>query len=479
MMTKMMIAFLSAFCLLGLTKGNEQKDYQWDDPIDYDYDDDYQDDNSTHQVEENEILEIPVITTKPLNIVTDVGTSFRLPCMMDNLPAGLSVIWRRPDTKTKDIITTGDTIINAEYKKRVEIEISNRGSILIVGAAKVEDAGEYECDLGVQKHKHPTSVTHTVSIRVAPSIISDSEAYIETEAGKDVVLECKGTGTPTPTVKWTKAKGKMPDGRAEVLGEKLVISNVNRHHAGHYKCTAHNGFSKSASKEIEVRVMYKPEILVEEVFIHTRAGNKAELVCSVHGFPRPEVTWTKDGQPIVQKAQKIKIQNINHKHSLIVSSVAKSDFGLYACHATSDKGTASKTLEISGLAGPADFSSDPAGSDKKSYVLDWTVVSYTPVTSFRVDTRILGTTAWTEHTVTPNPDGAYHFKGKLFLKEIPEAERFEARVLSRNEEGWNKPNKMFNFATLGAEPKQEGVTGGSTTIVPSILIAMLAAKLIF
>jgi len=469
---------------VALAQGNKLGDYQYDQyngAIDYDYNNhDYQDQDSTKtnevEVVEDVITVLPKITSQPENIVTDIGTSFRLPCLMDNLPEQISVIWRRPDTAKKEIVAIGSLAYN-NYKDRVEIETTEKGSVLIVGVATVEDAGQYECDLAVDNQKGG-SVTHTVSIRVAPKIVSEVESYIEAEVGKDVELECKGTGTPQPTVKWTKASGKMMDGRKEVVGEKLLISNINRHHAGHYKCTAENGFSKSATKEVEVRVLYAPEIVVEEVFIHTKAGKKAELVCSVHGFPRPEVKWTKDGQPVSEQANKIKIQNINHKHSLIISSVAKSDFGSYTCHAKSERGQAEKTIEISGLAKPAEFTSAPAGKQKTKYLLEWKVRSYTPVTSFRVETRILGTDAWQEHIQKPHADGAYHYAGKLLLKDLAAAERYEARVMARNEEGWNKQSKIFNYATLGAEPKQEGVISSSSKLLPSLLLILIAAKIL-
>lgn len=104
----------------------------------------------------------------------------------------------------------------------------------------------------------------------------------------------------------------------------------------------------------------------------------------------------------------------------------------------------------SGLAGPAEFKSKAEGGDETSFLLEWTVVSYTPVTAFRVETRPEGVTAWTEATATPIEDGPYHWAGKLFLKNLEAAQRFEARVSGRNEEGWSKPAPVFHFATLGA-----------------------------
>lgn len=474
------LGFLTALIVLQ-TSGNKVPEYQYADDA-YAYDDyaDYVDDNTTKITQETALTVNPVIISESENIVVDLGTTIRLPCMVDQLPKEISLIWKRPDTTKNQILAIGDYIQITEYQSRANVEITDKGSVLNIGVATVEDAGEYQCEIGVPGRESAGSVKHTVSIRVAPSITSHSETYIEAEKGQQVLMECTGKGLPEPTVKWTRVgKGKMPDGREEIVGEEFVIRNVNRHHAGVYRCTADNGFSKPAAKDIELRVMYKPEIVVEELFIHTKTGNEAELVCNVHGMPRPKLEWRKDGQPIKEDKNKIKFQNVHTKHSLIISSVEKEDFGLYSCHAASEKGSATQTLEISGLAGSAEFKSKAEGLEETSFLLEWTVVSYSPVTAFRVETRPEGVTTWTEATATPIEDGPYHWAGKLFLKNIESAQRFEARVSGRNEEGWSKPNPVFHFATLGAEPKQEGITGGSSSLVPAVscLLSILVARL--
>jgi hypothetical protein len=58
-----------------------------------------------------------------------------------------------------------------------------------------------------------------------------------------------------------------------------------------------------------LRVLFKPEIEVEEVFIHTKAGNEVELVCTVHAVPHATVLWKKDGQPISATADRIKVDS--------------------------------------------------------------------------------------------------------------------------------------------------------------------------
>jgi len=456
-MARLIVIGALVFNAFLLVAGNSLSDYQYDE---YEYEDykDY-DDEKLPSKEEKELHVTPEFVTESKKIIVDKGTTIRLECMFDHLPGDINVIWKRPDTKKNSILAIGASIHDQDYTSRANVEINEKGSVLSIGAAEMDDAGEYQCGLGVPGQG---SLKHFVSIRVPPEISSHSDTFIETEKGKQVMMECKGTGTPTPTLEWTKiGKGKMPGGEKKIKGENFIIKKVDRHHAGVYRCTADNGFSKAASKDIELRVLYKPEIEVQEVFIHTRAGNEAELVCNVHGMPKPEVEWKKDGQSITE-SNKLKFQKEHSKHSLIILSVEKADFGKYTCYARSERGVTSQTLEISGTVGEAEFKSMPAGTEPTSYVLEWTSVSYSPVTAFRVETRPAGTTAWKEMSVSPVEDSTFHYVGKLLLKQLQQATRYEARVSGRNDEGWNQPSQLFYFATQGAEPKQEGMVSGNS-----------------
>ena len=76
-------------------------------------------------------------------------------------------------------------------------------------------------------------------------------------------------------------------------------------------------------------------------------------------------------------------------------------------------------------------------------------MSYTPVNGFRAYFREVETTAWTEENAEPIPEGPYHYAGKLFLKDLKYATRYEAKVQARNTEGWGNM-QIFYFATKGA-----------------------------
>ena len=74
--------------------------------------------------------------------------------------------------------------------------------------------------------------------------------------GDDVTLNCKGSGSPKPIVKWSRVGKMMPDGSSEIESDMVTFGDVSRKHAGIYKCSANNGHGKEASKQVEVVVEY-------------------------------------------------------------------------------------------------------------------------------------------------------------------------------------------------------------------------------
>ena len=139
----------------------------------------------------------------------------------------------------------------------------------------------------------------------------------------------------------------MPDGSSDITSDVVIFSDVTRKHAGTYKCSATNGHGKGASKQVEVVVEYSPEVEVTEVFVHTQAGDEAEIVCRVHAVPMPTIVWSKDGQ-VVSASQRVKMANLGSRHTLTISQVQKGDFGKYTCQASNSLGRDQRMIEMTG-----------------------------------------------------------------------------------------------------------------------------------
>ena len=187
----------------------------------------------------------------------------------------------------------------------------------------------------------------TSSFSAPPSIDSSTPALIQVKKGDDVTLNCKGSGNPKPAVKWSRVGKPMPDGSNDIESEIVTFSDVSRHHAGTYVCSASNGHGKEASKKVEVNVEYSPEMEVGEVFVHTKTGDKAEIVCRVHAFPSPTVVWVFNGNAISSN-ERVKIGRVGSRHTLTITKVQPSDFGTFTCQASNTLGTDERTTELSG-----------------------------------------------------------------------------------------------------------------------------------
>ena len=148
-------------------------------------------------------------------------------------------------------------------------------------------------------------------------------------------------------MKWSRVWANMPDGSDEIESDMVIFSDVTKEHAGIYKCSATNGFGKKASKKVEVVVEYSPEVEVSEVFVQTKSGEEAEIVCQVHAVPKPTITWTKDGQTVTASSR-VKIDHSGSRHTLTFMGVQKADFGKYTCEAANALGSEQKIVEMTG-----------------------------------------------------------------------------------------------------------------------------------
>jgi len=420
----------------------------------YEYEELVQDD-----VEEPSAIptERPVIVSPPEHSVVDNGMTISLPCLVEKMPAGVQIMWQKMDEK-KTIIAVGTRVIDPQLTGRAFVTVlEGKGSTLAIGAANTDDAGQYKCEVLIQNN--PPDLKHTVSIRAPPSISSSSPSSITVEKGQDVTLSCKGKGMPEPSIKWTRESGhsrKMPNGQDQMEDDVITLSRVTKKDAGIYRCTASNGHGSGATKEMEVIVRYAPEITISEMLVHQRTGDAAELVCGVHAFPPPTVTWTKGRTP-VGNTDRITVSNIGGRHSITITQVEKSDFGEYVCQASNELGdTKSSPILLSGHAKPAQFKSNPMGDKPTAFLIQWTSFSFTPINEFSLETSTSPTGPWTPHTLTTPPTketDPFKWAGKFYLTELQESTQYFARVSVNNAEGWGKPGPVWNFATKGAAPQ--------------------------
>ncbi|XP_074600440.1 uncharacterized protein LOC141854581 isoform X3 [Brevipalpus obovatus] len=159
-------------------------------------------------------------------------------------------------------------------------------------------------------------------------------------------ISVKIVGEPKPEVKWFKnGEELVPDGRIR-FEEKpsgthsIVINNVLPGDAGNYTCVIGNPGGEERSSA-PVLVNQPPDFSKKlERSLSAIEGFPVKIETKVEGEPKPEVTWSKDGETIIPDGDRIRIINEpDGLSSVVIQAARPSDKGTYGCTATNPLGT--------------------------------------------------------------------------------------------------------------------------------------------
>ena len=173
-----------------------------------------------------------------------------------------------------------------------------------------------------------------------------------------------------PLFTWFKSGQEFdPEDRFKVLfkGEEdtlaIVFQHINPEDAGVYTCVANTAQGKiSCSAELSVdgsatQLLKEPEppkILAALGDADTSIGGSAMLEFKCRGYPRPNIKWSKDGQPIVAGDRHKFAYPDPETAALIISKVTGEDTGTYKVTLTNDLGEASTEGKLT-LSGAPQF----------------------------------------------------------------------------------------------------------------------------
>ncbi|XP_028611677.1 roundabout homolog 4 isoform X1 [Grammomys surdaster] len=165
-------------------------------------------------------------------------------------------------------------------------------------------------------------------------------------------MSCRASGQPPPTIRWL-LNGQplsmatpdlhylLPDGtlllhRPPVQGRPQDDQNILSAILGVYTCEASNRLGTAVSRGAKLSVA----VLQEDFQIQPRdtvamVGESLVLECGPPwGYPKPSVSWWKDGKPLVLQPGRHTVSG----DSLMVSRAEKNDSGTYMCMATNSAG---------------------------------------------------------------------------------------------------------------------------------------------
>ena len=182
-------------------------------------------------------------------------------------------------------------------------------------------------------------------------------------------FNCSLSGFPTPEILWTK------DGENLGNNNTLTINRVSYGDAGQYTCSANNSggnsevafhitvtgkrwlnfgsFSCSShflgvfsffsyfplfELYFEILCPGPPEINTELKNQSVAYNSSLKFICSLSGFPTPEILWTKDGV------------NRSNNNTLTIRQARFKDSGQYICSAKNSEGSKNSTfwIEVAG-----------------------------------------------------------------------------------------------------------------------------------
>lgn len=129
--------------------------------------------------------------------------------------------------------------------------------------------------------------------------------------------------------------------RVYVRDGTLVITSVKKTDAGTYFCTATNT-EGSETLEVQLSITSPLTVHIQPTRQTVDLGKSAELMCNVNGFPRTNLWWLKDGQPL-RTGSRVRLLTKEH---IKITSVTKEDRGVYQCFIKNENDAVQATAEM-------------------------------------------------------------------------------------------------------------------------------------
>ncbi|XP_068395211.1 basement membrane-specific heparan sulfate proteoglycan core protein isoform X3 [Eschrichtius robustus] len=231
-------------------------------------------------------------------------------------------------------------------------------TVLQISSAKPSDAGVYVClaqnALGTAQ-KRVEVIVDTGTVAPGTPQVQVEEAELTVEAGHTATLRCSATGSPTPTIHWSKLRSPLP-WQHQLEGDTLIIPRVAQQDSGQYICNATNP-AGHAEATIALHVESPPYATTVPEHASVQAGETVQLQCLAHGTPPLTFQWSRVGGSLPGRAT-------TRNEMLLFEPAAPADSGRYRCRVTNKVGSAEAFAQVlvRGPSGSLPATPIPAGS---------------------------------------------------------------------------------------------------------------------
>ncbi|MXQ93753.1 hypothetical protein E5288_WYG016917 [Bos mutus] len=231
-------------------------------------------------------------------------------------------------------------------------------TVLQISSAKPSDAGTYVClaqnALGTAQ-KRVEVIVDTGAVAPGAPQVQVEEVELTVEAGHTATLRCSATGSPKPTIHWSKLRSPLP-WQHRLEGDTLIIPRVAQQDSGQYICNASSP-AGHAEATVVLHVESPPYATTVPEHASVQAGEAVQLQCLAHGTPPLTFQWSRVGGHLPAGATA-------RNELLLFKAAAPEDSGRYRCQVTNRVGLAEAFAQVlvRGPSGSLPATPAPAGS---------------------------------------------------------------------------------------------------------------------
>uniref|UniRef100_A0A669AYK8 Contactin 3b n=1 Tax=Oreochromis niloticus TaxID=8128 RepID=A0A669AYK8_ORENI len=241
--------------------------------------------------------------------------------------------------------------------------ISQETGSLYIAKVERSDVGNYTCVVNNTVTREKILSSPTPLVLRSDGVMGEYEPKIEVHfpdsvpAAKEsaVKLECFALGNPVPEISWRRTSGVPFPSKVKMKNSNAVleIPNFQQEDAGTYECMAENRRGKNAARG-RISFHAKPHWL--QTMADTALSIEGNLFweCKANGKPKPSYSWLKNGEQVMADGR-VQIEN----GALSISSLNRSDSGMYQCVAENKHGIIYSSAQLMVLASPPTFSKSP------------------------------------------------------------------------------------------------------------------------